>query len=137
MKTPRVDRKFVFGIFASFVILLVVIVTNWAAFQGANHDNAIEVTKEWARLADFPLNARKLTIKTSGNMFTREFTIQFEAPVADIERWLSDSPGTKNVTPSIDGNNQHFEIEPGGGAVHAELDFNVKLRRVTVNVYWS
>lgn len=137
MKTPRVDRKFVLGIFASFVIFLVVIFVNWVAFQRANRNNAIEVTKEWARLADFPLNAKKLTIEISGGMFTREFTVQFEAPVADIERWLSDSPGTKKVSPIVVGDNRHFEIEPGGGAAHAELDFNVKKRKVTINAYWS
>ena len=105
--------------------------------QYANYYSALEATKEWTQLNDFPSSATNLTVATQGNMFTREFTVEFDAPLADIDKWLNESPGTKNVTPSKVGNVRTYDIEPGGGAQHAELELNEKTGHVKINTYWS
>ena len=105
--------------------------------QNANYHSAIEATKEWAQLSDFPSSATNLSVKTQGSMFTREFTVEFNAPIADVEKWLNESPGTKGVTPAIDGKIRIYDIEPGGGAQHAELELDESTGRVRINTYWS
>ena len=120
-----------------FLILLALIVGGYFYIQRANYYSAIEATKEWARLNDFPATATNLTVETEGSMFTREFTIQFDAPLSDIQIWLNESPGTKDVVPTINGNTGKYSIEPGGGALHAELDLDESTGHVTINTYWS
>ncbi len=120
-----------------FLILLALIVGGYFYIQRANYYSAIEATKEWARLNDFPATATNLTVETEGSMFTREFTIQFDAPLSDIQIWLNESPGTKDVVPTINGNTGKYSIEPGGGALHAELDLDESTGHVTINAYWS
>ena len=70
-------------------------------------------------------------------MFTREFTVEFDAPLADIDKWLNESLGTKNVTPSRVGNVRTYDIEPGAGAQHAELELDENTGHVKINTYWS
>ncbi len=118
-------------------ILLVVILAGYFYIQRANYHSALAATKEWARLNDFPATATNLTVETEGSMSTREFTIQFDAPLADIEIWLNESPGTKEATPTTDGNVRKYSIEPGGGAQHAELDLDENTGHVRINAYWS
>lgn len=119
------------------VILLVLIVAVCFYIQGARYHSALNVTKEWARLSEFPATARNLTVEIKGNMFTREFVIQFDAPPADIETWLNESPGTQNVRPTMEGGVRKYSIEPGGGAQHAELELDETNGHVLINTYWS
>ena len=60
------------------------------------------------------------------------------APAADIERWLKDSPGTREATPdSPSPGKRHFLIKPGGGAQHAEVNVDDEAGTVSIFVYWS
>ena len=117
--------------------LLLLGTAGYCYLQNANYHSALEATKEWARLEDFPSSANSLTVEIQGGMFTRGFNVQFDAPLADIEKWLNKSPGTSSVTPSIDGSIRNYDIEPGGGAQHAELGLDESTGRVTINTYWS
>jgi hypothetical protein len=100
--------------------------------------SAIRCTLEWGRLAPLPGSASEFTMMTGGSMFTREFRASFAAPAGDIERWLEESPGTRaarDTTPSAGV--RHFEIAPGGGAQHAEVNVDDLRHRVSIYVYWS
>ena len=119
------------------LILLTIVAAGYFYLQRANYYSALEATKEWARLNDFPTTAANLTVESEGSMFGREFTVEFDAPLADIETWLNESPGTKSVTPSVNGKIRKYAIEPGGGAQHAELELDENSGHVRINTYWS
>jgi len=140
------NKRLVGCIVISMLLLLVLIGAGYVAsgyfFSAlvANNNNgagAIETTKEWAQLSDFPVTASNVTVEAGGSVFTTEFTVEFDAPLADIETWLNESPGTKDVTPEVGGNIRKYSIEPGGGAQHAELELDEKSGHVKINVYWS
>jgi len=118
----------------AFILLATI---GYFVVQNANYHSALEATKEWAQLNEFPETAKNLNVKTQGSMFTREFTVEFDAPIADIEKWLRDSPGPKNVTPTTNGSIRHYDIDPGGGAQHAELELDESTGHVKINTYWS
>ena len=99
--------------------------------------NALETTKEWARLSEIPPNATDLKLENLGSSFTREFVVTFKLPTADLERWLEESPGTKGVVPTLKNGVRKYSIKPGGGSQHAELEFNESEETVRINVYWS
>jgi hypothetical protein len=82
----------------------------------------IAPTLEWGRLAPFPTSAKNFSIRTEGSSSSRSFGASFTAPAVDVERWLRESPGTRDVTPKRDSNGlPHYRISPGGGAAHAEV----------------
>src|SRR5262245_5516751 len=85
-----------------------------------------EIAREWARLAPYPASAEDLTSRQVGGPFTREFEVSFRAPLADIERWLRVSLGTREATaeepyPWL----RVYKIKPGGGAQYAEVRVNM------------
>ena len=84
-----------------------------------------------------PPSATNIRISTQGSMFTREFTLKFDAPETDMREWLENSPGTESVRPVVRGTVETYKIEPGGGAQHAELQYDNEKARVVVTTYWS
>lgn len=117
--------------------MLILGVSGYLYLQNANYHSGLDATKEWARLNDFPATATDVSVETKGSMFTREFTVTFVAPLKDITSWLNQSPGTKDVTPTTAGSVRKYEIQPGGGAQHAELEVDERTRTVKINAYWS
>jgi hypothetical protein len=103
-----------------------------------NRASAIRCTLTWGRLAPFPASAQNFTISATGNMFTRGFRSSFTAPAAEIEQWLQQSPGTRDVKPSSPSPGiRHFKIAPGGGAQWAEVRVDDTNHCVSIYVYWS
>jgi hypothetical protein len=103
-----------------------------------NRASAIDATLTWGRLAPLPPSAQQFVISTQGSMFTRAFRASFVASAADIEQWLQQSPGTREVSPEISSPSvRHFQIAPGGGAQHAEVTVDDTQHRVSIYVYWS
>ena len=82
----------------------------------------METTRAWAGLADFPGSAKNVRVTTQGSMFTREFYVEFDAPLADIDAWIMASPGPATATVSRIGTRRHYVITPGGGAQFAAHD---------------
>lgn len=126
----------------AFALLLIVFLSTISAagyffIQSANYHTAIETTKEWARLNEFPENATNLTVDRDGSLFTVEFVVEFRAPLADIEKWLQESPGTTSVAPTVLDGVRRYPINPGGGAQFAELEVNEKTGHVRIRTYWS
>ena len=99
---------------------------------------AIDSTLAWARLAPFPGSASELTVATEGGPFSRAIRCSFTAPAAHIESWLQQSPGTREVVPETRSSGvRHFQINPGGGAQHAEVTVDDARHSVSIYVYWS
>ena len=92
----------------------------------------------WGRLAPFPQSAQVSSITATGNMFSRGFRVSFTAPAPDIEQWLRQSPGTRDLIPDVPAPGfRYFQIEPGGGAQGAQVSVDDRIHRVSVYVYWS
>src|SRR4051812_19610397 len=128
----RRNRRSVVAAIGLACILLV------ALYWRAEQRQRLEITRKWARLAPYPESARDLRASTEGSMFTRSFRVSFTAPAADIERWLKDSPGTREATPDRPSpGKRHFAISPGGGAGYAEVTVDETLGLVTIYVCWS
>lgn len=133
-------RKFPFPIGCMLYTALGVLVigsTGYFYLQHANYHSALEATREWARLNDFPSSAANLTVAAQGNMFARELTVEFDAPLEDLDKWLDESPGTKSVVPSMEGSVRRYNIQPGGGAQRVELELDENTGHVKINTYWS
>lgn len=118
-------------------MMLILGVGGYVYLRIENYYGGFDATKEWARLNDYPASATDFTVKTRGGPFTREFTVTFVAPLEDIDAWLNQSPGTKDVTPTTKGFVRRYEIEPGGGAQHAELEVDERTNTVWINAWWS
>ena len=102
-----------------------------------NQESAIATTREWARLAPFPASAQHLRVETRGSMFTREFVITFDAPAADVIKWLQNSPGPASTQPAAEGTTSVYEFTPGGGANDAKVRYEPATGKVTIDTSWS
>jgi len=98
----------------------------------------IALTLEWARLAPFPITAYNFSIISEGNTFTRSFRASFNAPEADIRKWVAESPGLQDAVIELTPEGEQiFNIQPGGGANKAEITIDYKSCVVEVFVSWS
>jgi len=111
--------------------------TNTLKPGSADYESAWETAQEWARFSDLPTTADSIQIQTEGGAFSREFVIYFSAPPADIQRWLDESPGSKNVTPEINGGVRRYRIAPGGGAQSVVITVDENEQSVEIRTYWS
>ena len=105
----------------------------------SNRAYAIETARDWARLDSLPKSARNINTESTGGAFTTQhFTITFEAPKEDIEAWLKDSPGTKDIVPTkLSDGSLKYSISPGGKAAFAELILSADGKTVWLNTYWD
>ena len=99
--------------------------------------NIITTVREWARLDPLPPGVEDLKIITTGSMFTRGLRVNFYAPMHEIESWLASSPGTAGMTPEFRGDIRVYKIQPGGGAMFAELSVDPSDGHVHIHTYWS
>ena len=118
-------------------LMLALAVCGYIYLRNANLYSALEATREWARLNEFPATASAISVETKGNLFTREFTVTFVAPLEDINTWLHKSAGTKDVTPTVMGSVRRYELESSGTAQHAELEVDERTRKVKIKTFWS
>lgn len=108
------------------------------AYRAWDKREMLRVTLVWGRLAPLPASAEHFTIAKEGSMFSRAFRASFSAPIADVERWLRESPGTRDVTPERPSPTvRRFLISPGAGAQHAEVTVDESAGTVRIYVYWS
>lgn len=128
-----------FAIFGLGIIFIVVFgAGDLCSNSPSNQASALEVSREWARLAPLPKSAKTIKTEITGSAFTREFIITFEAPKQDIETWLKMSPGTKNIVPIKEaGGILRYQIKPGGGAEFAEIIVSRERTKVRINTYWN
>lgn len=124
-------------LFVVAVVLIGLVAVGAAYMACTDPQSAIDTTIEWAQLAPLPHSARNVEVDVKGSMFTREFVITFDAPAADIKRWIAASPGPSSATITVAGAITTYAITPGGGAQFAEVKVDAELNRVVVRTYWS
>lgn len=120
------------------MVAVVCLIGLFMAYRAWDRHQMRRAVLEWGRLAPFPESARDFRIQTEGSMFSRAFRVSFTAPIADIDRWLGESPGTRDVAPERPGANvRRFLISPGKGAQKAEITVEDSTGEVRVYVAWS
>lgn len=130
---PRAKKLVRFGI-AGVICAFALFV----AYRVWDRQQMVRATREWARLSPFPASAQHFSVQSEGSMFSRAFRVSFTAPVSDIDGWLRESPGTREITPERPSpTTRRFLISPGGGAQHAEVTVDNRTGLVRVYVYWS
>ena len=109
-----------------------------------NKNSIIKTALSWTDMAPLPKSASNIIAETKGNPATREFTVSFNASQEDIEKWLSESSGTSDLSPEIDSttstNNQEiltYNIKSTSGAQFARIVYNKTLGQITIRTYWS
>lgn len=132
MKHPTRKRLELLGIAG-----VICIVGLFCACGVADRDEMLRLTLIWGRLAPLPATAQNFTITEEGNMFTRSFRASFIAPVADVERWLRESPGTLSHQRDLHRRLGGSLISPGDGAQHAEVTVDDSSGAVRIYVSWS
>jgi len=140
--TPQKRRFIIGGCLGALLFSAVVIVAGgWLILSPnspINRASALDATKAWARLADFPTTASDLHVETTGNMFTRGFRVSFRDTPTNIRAWLAASPGPATVSPTIDPMGWKVYTYPaGGGAVFSEVHVVPSGDEVRVRTYWS
>jgi len=119
-------------------LTLLALVAALLGYRAWDRSEMLRLTLDWGRLAPLPESKQDFTIATEGGLFTRAFRTSFSAPMADVERWLHDSPGTRDVTPERPSpTSRKYLIVPGGGAEHAEVNVDESCGAVRIYVYWS
>jgi hypothetical protein len=146
MHTLSKKRKWIIGVgFGIFTLMmagiLTIIVGGWFILSPEspiNRASSISVTKQWARLADFPTTHTDLRVQTSGSMFTREFEIVFRDTPANITKWIEGSPGPSSVEPTTDSSGWRIYSYPAGdGALFSEIHVSPAGDEVRIHTYWS
>ena len=103
-----------------------------------NRRSALNATKSWACLADFPSTAQEIEIETTGSMITREFTVTFKDSPAAISKWIADCPGPSSVNPTTDPQGWKIYSYPAcEGAQHAEVRVSPAGDQAIINTFWS
>jgi hypothetical protein len=104
----------------------------------AKQKEMLAIVLQWGRLAPLSASAANISIATEGSSFTRSFRASFVAPKQDIQNWIKQSPGTREVTPEqVADHKVRYVIAPGGSASRAEVTIDFNLNQVDIDVSWS
>lgn len=134
MSTQRIANRVVA---ACAGLLVATTIGGYAMYRSHVRASGLEAARQWARMSPLPATANSLYVETRGGPFTREFTVRFHAPLDDVEKWLNDSPGTSSLKPSVTGKMRVYSVEPGGGAMHAEVTVDDTSGIVMIHTCWS
>lgn len=133
-------------VFASCLItfgvgFLLVMIGGWfliAPTSPFNRQKTLEIVCDWTRTADIPRSSDKLSLKTTGGMFTRGYLVEFEDTPSNISSWLARSGGPSTATIESDELGWVIYRYPaGGGAAFAEVAVSPSGKRVRIRTYWS
>ena len=97
-----VNRRAAGWIFVSTLILLITIAAGYLFLQRANYNSALDATKKWARLNDFPASATTHALTQAICLRERlRSNLMPRSPI--LKPWLNESPGTNSITPTRNG----------------------------------
>lgn len=103
-----------------------------------NRQSAINATKKWGGLSDFPANAKIIEISTSGSAFTRTFDIKFTSDTESIRNWIKISKRLNDNIPTQNNSIDIYDINPGEeGAIGGNVKINWNTLEVTIHISWS
>lgn len=91
--------RLLIGGFGGVVLLMIgaVVVMMWPVSEGETARRALDL----ARLADLPKAASSVKADGTSNMFSMTYLLRFQAPAAEIEAFITQSPGLSGIAPEI------------------------------------
>lgn len=119
------------------IFLAIAVAFSVVLYRQYDQREIIRITREWARLADFPENAKIISVEKLGSTFNREFQLKFTAPAENVRKWLAASPGISQAVPVIEENIERYSIKPASGTQFAEVIYNLETNEIHIRVYWS
>lgn len=142
MKSPNNYKIMKFlKIFLSILVIVSIFIIGFFTYYVSDYvlpwDRAevINTVQSWGGLSDLPKNATNFEYKKEGSIFTREFTVEFDAPKSEIENWILKSKGLQQKPSKIIKNTRIFEVRgyenSMGGKVY------IKDNHVKINMMWS
>jgi hypothetical protein len=137
-------KKILIRVILGFTIVFVLVVGLFIVPYFANivmpwdRAGAIESTCAWGGLAELPASAEDISIQTEGSMFTREYIIKFNCPATDIEKWIADSDGLKNIegvstTPGV----VSYQVSGREGSIGGTVTVDKIKGKVIIDMSWS
>ena len=98
-------------------------------------EESISTTLQWGGLTELPVNHDDVSIQKTGSPFTRQFVIEFEAPEATINEWLSHNKHLK-IHPFL--KKPGYKIYTAKGQAGAVGGFVETVKtKVTIKMSWS
>lgn len=91
--------------------------------------------QSWGGLSDLPKNATNFEYKKEGSLFTREFTVEFDASESEIEIWILKSKGLQQKQAEIIQGTKIFEVRGYENSVGGKV--YIKDNHVKINMMWS
>lgn len=99
--------------------------------------SAIESAIEWGGLAELPVSQWQADIDTEGGIFTRTFMIGFECSKAEIEKWIKESYGIRDVIPTKEVNLWVYRSVGYENSIGGTVAINYETGRVYITMSWS
>lgn len=133
----RILYKIIIGLASIIVLVIVPYFTH--TIMPWEKANAIETTLLWGGLARLPENADNIRIETSGGMFTRTFSLEFDLSQEELKEWVKTSQRLRDhfSETQIDGT-ELYKIYPGEeGAVGGTVRINFSNGTVQIDMSWS
>ena len=94
-------------IFLSILVIVSIFIIGFFTYYVSDYvlpwDRAevINTVQSWGGLSDLPKDATNFEYKKEGSIFTREFTVEFDAPKSEIENWILKSKGLQQKPSEI------------------------------------
>jgi hypothetical protein len=100
----------------------------------AKKQEMLKITLDVGDLAKIPNGATIKLIKTDGNMFARNFYVEFNADAKTVKKWLSDSNGIGSAKSFKAGKTTQYIIKARRGWQYAEVIIDQRTNNVSIRV---
>ena len=131
------------GLLATIAFVLALGLLGFAGFSGPvdgrAQSEALDATREWARLAPLPSSARDLRITKQGSSFTRTYVLEFTADPAELSAWLTRCSGLADpkCQRTREAESVIYEFPGGGGALIGRIEHDETAGQIRVHAIWS
>lgn len=97
---------------------------------------AIKSAIEIGGLSELPNDIKSLQIEKRGNIFTRQFIIEFDSNELEIREWIEKSKRLKDIEPKRKGNKTIYAVYPGENGAYGG-NVIIEDNKVYIKMSWS
>jgi hypothetical protein len=140
MKVWKVIKKVFIGIFGIFILFIVLFVIPYFAniVMPWERAHAIEIALKWGGLANLPASADKISVGTTGNMFTRGYTVEFVCSPKDRDEWIENSYGLKGAENTINTTGiSEYQVQGQNGSNGGKVLIDKTSGKIIIDMRWG
>ena len=110
----------------------------YTGYHALARHQILRLSLKYGKVAPLPRSAHDIEVSRKDAVNSLSLRASFSAPMADIDRWLGESPGTSEATPEkpTETSRRYLIWGPGGGAEHAAVDVDESSGKVNIYVSW-